>query len=121
MSEFTLDDGRKAERTEINPDAMTKVTEVYVEPKPQKKLTQRITERLCVCEREVETIDENTGEIVSREVQKLCEGSVSQEAVKSPMQSLVEAKLKKPNLMTYLFVGLVALQVVALAYVVFFM
>lgn len=123
MSEFILEDGRKAEKTEITPDSMTKVTEVYVEPKPQKKLTQRITERFCVCEREIETIDENTGEVVSREIQKLCEaGSVgSSGVVKSPMQSLVEAKLTKNNWKNYLFIGLIAVQVIVLAYVVFFM
>lgn len=51
MSEFVFD-GRKAESVENNPDPMTKVIEVYVEPKQEKKLAKRITERFCVCERE---------------------------------------------------------------------
>lgn len=124
MSEFILEDGRKAEKTEKNPDAMTKVTEVYVEPKPQKRLTQRITERLCVCEQEIETLDEATGEVISREVNKLCEGhsgSVVEDKITSPMQAVVEEKLNKSNLVNYVFVGIVALQLAVLGYVIFFM
>lgn len=74
MSEFTFDDGRKAEKIENNLDSMTKVTEVYVEPKMEKKLARRVTERLCVCEREIETIDESTGEVVNRVVERVCDG-----------------------------------------------
>ena len=45
MSEYTLEDGRKAVKVENNVDSMTKVTEVYVEPKLEKKLTQRVIEK----------------------------------------------------------------------------
>lgn len=123
MSEFTLEDGRKAEKLENAIDPMTKVTEVYVEPKPQKKLSQRITERLCVCERQIETIDELTGEVVNKVVEKLCGESTSSEnvEVKSSMQKVVEEKLKSKNLKNYVFLGVVVLQLIALGYVIFFM
>lgn len=120
MSEYTLEDGRKAERTVNSPDSMTTVTEVYVEPKPQKKLSQRITEKLCVCERVVETLDEATGEVVSREVHKLCDGVTAASEPKS-VQKLVEEKLKKVSVGNYVFLGVIAVQVVALVYVLFFM
>lgn len=120
MSEYTLEDGRKAERTVNNPDSMTTVTEVYVEPKPQKKLSQRITEKLCVCERVVETLDEATGEVVNREVHKLCEGVAAASETKS-IQKIVEDKLKKASVGNYVFLGIIAVQVIALAYVLFFM
>lgn len=123
MSEFTLEDGRKAEKLENSIDPMTKVTEVYVEPKPQKKLSQRITERFCVCERQIETIDEMTGEVVSKVVEKLCgdQNSVEKVEVKSSMQQVVEEKLKGRNLKNYVFVSVVVLQLIALGYVLFFM
>lgn len=125
MSEFTLDDGRKAEKVENSPDALTKVTEVYVEPKPRKRLTQRVTERFCVCEREVETIDEDTGEVVSRVVESLCgqsEGVVASSAAKPSMKSLVESKIRQSSSRgVVVFGALVLVQLVALAYVVFFM
>jgi hypothetical protein len=120
MSEYTLDDGRKAERTVNNPDSMTTVTEVYVEPKPQKKLSQRITERLCVCERVVETLDEATGEVVNREVHKLCD-DVSVASETRSVQKMVEDKLKKASVGNYVFLGVIAVQVAALVYVLFFM
>lgn len=123
MSEFTYEDGRKAEKLENNVDSLTKVTEVYVEPKPQKKLAKRIIERLCVCERVIETIDEVTGEVVEVVVEKVC-GDTQKEVVASPkssMQSVVEEKLGRSNLKKYLFVALVVVQVVALGYVVFLM
>ena len=56
--EFAFEDGRKAEKIELD-QGKTKVIEIYVEPKPEKKLAKRITEKYCVCEREIETIDEN--------------------------------------------------------------
>lgn len=120
MSEYTLEDGRKAERTTNNPDSMTTVTEVYVEPKPQKKLSQRITEKLCVCERVVETLDENTGEVVNREVHKLCEGMSAAASETKSVQKMVEDKLKKASVGNYVFLGIIALQVAALVYVLFF-
>ena len=120
MSEFTLEDGRKAEKLENNIDSMTKVTEVYVEPKPQKKLTQRITEKLCVCERIVESIDELTGEVVETVVEKVC--GDSQNVLVSPkpsMQSVVEAKLGQNKFKKYLFIALVVAQLAVLGYVIF--
>lgn len=123
MSEFTYEDGRKAEKLENNVDSMTKVTEVYVEPKPQKKLAKRITEKLCVCERVIETIDEVTGEIVETVVEKVC-GDTQKDIVVSPkssMQSVVEEKLGRNNLKKYLFVALVVVQLAVLGYVIFCM
>jgi hypothetical protein len=124
VSEYILDDGRKAERVENNPDSMTKVTEVYVEPKQRKRLSQRITEKFCVCEREVETIDEDTGEIVDRFVENLCgHGEVTMSSgVKSPIQMAVEKKMKVgANKAAVVFGAVVVAQVLALVYVLFFM
>lgn len=122
MSEFTLEDGRKAEKLENNLDPMTKVTEVYVEPKIQKRLSQRVTERFCVCERVTETLDELTGEVVETLVEKVCEGG-SQErvsAVKSPVLSAVEEKIsKKQSFTNYIFVAVILAQLALLAYVTF--
>jgi len=121
-SEFLFEDGRKAEKIEID-QGKTRVTEIYVEPKPEKKLAQRITEKYCVCEREIETIDEVTGEIVSRVVEKVSDNAVveSVDQVKSPMQVLVEEKLmsKKPSLLTIGLVVVIAAQVLGLAYLIF--
>lgn len=123
MSEYILDDGRKAEKVENKPDSMTKVTEVYVEPKQKKRLSQRLTERFCVCEREIETIDEDTGEVVDRVVENLCGGGVSVSSeTKSPIQMAVEKKIKVgANKAAVLFGVIVAVQVLALIYVMFFM
>ena len=124
MSEFTLDDGRKAEKIENNVDSLTKVTEVYVEPKLQKKLSQRVVEHYCVCERVTETFDETTGEVVGTVSEKVCCDQVKTEGVsvaKSPMQ-LVEEKIKsKKRYDLYAFAALVVLQVLVLAYVVLVM
>jgi len=122
MSEFTLEDGRKAEKVESNVDSMTKVTEVYVEPKPDKKLAQRITERLCVCERVVETLDETTGEVVSTVVEKVCEGSTeSKSEKKSSVVAAVEKRMgEKSNVVNYIFVAVILAQLALLAYVTFF-
>jgi len=120
MSEFTLDDGRKAEKVENNVDSMTKVIEVYVEPKQQKKLSQRVTERLCVCERVVETLDEVTGEVVSTVVEKVCEGSTETKQSKSPVLAAVESRIdEKKNVMNYVFVAVILAQLALLAYVMF--
>lgn len=125
MSEFTLEDGRKAEKVENNPDNLTKVIEVYVEPKFQKRLSQRITEKFCVCEREVETINEDTGEVVSRVVEKLCGQAESvsvSSSEKSTFKKLVEDKIKKGSLRGMVVFGvLLVVQLAALAYVVLFM
>ena len=126
MSEYILDDGRKAERKENNLDSLTKVTEVYVEPKAQKKLAQRITERLCVCERQLETIDEETGEVVERVVENLCGSpevrSVSVPSGKSAIQMAVENKMNSNFTKSKVVFGAILLaQVAALVYVIFFM
>jgi hypothetical protein len=122
-SEFVFEDGRKAEKIEID-QGKTKVTEIYVEPKPEKKLAQRITEKYCVCEREIETIDEVTGEVVSKIVEKVSDGSrveTSETSVKSPMQVLVEEKImnNKPSLITIGLIVVVVAQVLGLAYLLF--
>jgi len=123
MSEFTLDDGRKAEKVESNSDSLTKVTEIYVEPKQQKKLSSRVIEKLCVCERETQTINEETGEVVSSVVESLCSGMVSaSSADKTPMKKAVESRLLAQVDKTYYVFGAVILaQLAALGYVLFFM
>lgn len=132
MSEYTLKDGRKAVKLENNIDSLTKVTEVYVEPKPEKKLSQRIIEKLGVVERVIETLDENTGKVVDRVVEKVCgEPEVSKKKnvakspvveEKSPMQIAVEEKINSSlDLKTYFFVAAIAVQVLILVYVVFLM
>lgn len=125
MSEYILDDGRKAEKVENNPDSMTKVTEVYVEPKNKKRLSQRVTERFCVCEREIETIDEDSGEVVDRVVENLCDSAgkaAAPVAQSSPIKMAVEKKMKlEANKSVLVFGAIIALQLLALAYVLFFM
>lgn len=122
MSEFVFSDGRKAEKVENNLDPMTKVTEVYVEPKQQKKLAQRITERLCVCERELETIDESTGEVVDRVVERVCEGRVLEQKATSRVAETVKKRIsEKKKTGTYLVASAVAVLVVVLSYVLFCM
>lgn len=120
MQEFTLDDGRKAEKIENAVDPTTKVTEIYVEPKQVKKLSQRITEKFCVCEREIETIDESTGEVVSRVVENLREGVTHQAVEKkfSSVFSAVEKKISDKNkIFNTVFLVAIAAQIAILAYV----
>jgi hypothetical protein len=130
--EFVFDDGRKAEKVEID-QGQTKVIEIYVEPKPEKKLAQRITEKYCVCEREIETIDEYTGEIVGRTIEKVDNGQVVAssaaasanepvEADKSPMEKLVEDKINNKNNLpvgNMILVGVIVAQLLGLAYLLF--
>ena len=119
MSEFVFD-GRKAESVENNPDPMTKVTEVYVEPKQEKKLAKRITEKLCVCEREIETIDESTGEVISKVVEKACEGQVYESKNDSfNIVDAVEKRVAARKKVSYLFFLALAVQAAILAYIVF--
>ena len=121
--EFVYTDGRKAEKVEMD-HGKTKVTEIYVEPKPEKKLAQRVTEKYCVCEREIEIIDENTGEVVEKLIEKVSDGQVVESLKdKSPMQILVEEKLSNPAISTsgMVLAAVVLLQLAALFYVVFFM
>lgn len=127
MSEFTLDDGRKAEKVENKIDQFTKVTEVYVEPKLTKKLSQRITEKLCVCEREIETIDEYTGEVVSKVIEKVCDQVENSDTLtrvfdssnKTPFQVVEEKVKNSKNIKNYMFAGVILLQLVVLAYILF--
>lgn len=127
MSEYTLEDGRKAEKIENNIDPMTKVIEVYVEPKARMKLSQRITEKFCVCEREIETVDEESGEVVSRVVENLCGTSTlsttsEETATKSSVRMAVEKRImENSNNGMYVLGGVILLQVLALAYIIFFM
>jgi hypothetical protein len=127
--EFVFEDGRKAQKVEMD-HGKTKVTEIYVEPKPEKKLAQRITEKYCVCEREIEIIDENTGEVVEKIIEKVSDGqpveslrldSTSEE--KSPMQMIVEEKLNNSKISksTMIIAAVILLQMLALGYIVFFM
>lgn len=128
MSEFVFDDGRKAEKVEID-QGKTKVIEIYVEPKPEKKLAQRITEKYCVCEREIETLDEATGEVLNRVVEKVSDGNIvsslqRETTEKSPMEILVEEKIKEKKPLswtTILLVSLVGVQLLGLAYMLFVM
>lgn len=72
-----LEDGRRADRVvreELNDagEAVT-VTELFVEPKIEKKLAKRVVEytRPVVHRREVETVDEATGEVVEKKVESI--------------------------------------------------
>lgn len=71
--EFLWEDGRRAERVVVDDNECdgVRVTEVYVEPAVEKKLAQRVIERRkpIVYEREIETIDEATGEVVDKVVE----------------------------------------------------
>ncbi len=74
---FYLDDGRKAEKRVIgdvseNGESRT-VVEIYAEPKTEKKLVQRFVDysKPMVYKREIETIDESTGNIVEKKVESL--------------------------------------------------
>lgn len=120
MSEFTLNDGRKAEKVENEIDPYTKVTEVFVEPKPQKKLSQRITERLCVCEREIETIDETTGEVVNKIVERVCDQQTdSVKSEKTPLQVVEEKMSKGMDYKNYIFAAIIIAQIAVLFYVLY--
>lgn len=73
-----LDDGRRAEKiVQEEGDAQTggtkTITEVWAEPKIEKKLTQRVVDyrKPVVHRREIEVVDENTGEVVERKVESI--------------------------------------------------
>lgn len=71
---ITLEDGRKAERIVQAEDSEGKtVTEVWVEPIIERKLSQRVVEyrKPVVHRREVETVDEVSGEVIERKVESL--------------------------------------------------
>lgn len=72
-----LEDGRRADRIvreELNDtgEAVT-VTELFVEPKVEKKLAKRIVEytRPVIHRREIETVDETTGNVVDKKVESI--------------------------------------------------
>lgn len=126
MSEFIMDDGRKAEKIETNPDALTKVIEVFVEPKASKRLSQRVIERFCVCERETQVVNEDTGEVVDRVIENLCSSRDSKAETKAresyPMRDAVEKKISSGSKTGFYLLGaFIAAQVAGLVYVVFFM
>lgn len=123
--EFIFNDGRKAEKIEVD-QGKTKVIEIYVEPKPEKKLAQRITEKYCVCEREIETLDELTGEVIDKVVEKVSDGVVleSKSTIESAesLEKVVERKInnkQKFNLTSVVLFGLIGLQVLGLLYLLF--
>jgi hypothetical protein len=71
-----LEDGRRAERVvkaDCSDEGTVTVTELYVEPKVEKKLSKRVVEytRPVVHRREIHTIDETTGEIVETKVESI--------------------------------------------------
>lgn len=72
-------------------------------------------------EREIETIDESTGEVVSRTVEKACEGQVYER--KNNSLSVVDAVEKriaeKKKVSFYVFISATVILAMALAYVVF--
>lgn len=69
-----LEDGRKAEKvvTEVH-DEGKKVTELWVEPAIEKRLSKRVVEytKPVVHRREVETVDESTGDVTERKVESI--------------------------------------------------
>lgn len=76
--QFIYDDGRNAEKVEFEDQTCegVKITEVYVEPKIEKKLAQRIIEkrRPMVYEREIETVDEASGDTIEKIVESMDNG-----------------------------------------------
>ena len=121
--EIVFDDGRKAEKIERD-EGRTKVTEVFVEPKLEKKLAQRVTEKYCVCERIIETIDESTGEVVNTVTEKVCDDKVSSmTSENSSVVDMIEKKIqsKKISPVSLGLTILIGIQLVALVYYMFFM
>lgn len=120
--EILFDDGRKAEKIEKE-EGKTKVTEIFVEPKLEKKLAQRVTEKYCVCERIIETIDENTGEVVNTVTEKVCEDKVTSMSSNSNIVDMIEKKIqdKKVSPISVGLTVLIGIQLVALVYYIFFM
>lgn len=74
---FFLEDGRKAEKKvmqlAVDNEEQKIVTELWTEPKIEKKLSQRIVsyKKPLVYKREIETIDENTGDVLEKQVESL--------------------------------------------------
>lgn len=72
IEKFVMEDGRQAER-HITMDGDKKVVEVHVEPTRPKNLAHRVVEKSAnvVVKREIETIDETTGEVVDKKVESM--------------------------------------------------
>lgn len=70
IENFVMEDGRLAEK-HVKDEGNQKVTDIYVEPKRNKNLAHRIIEKKAnvVISREIETIDENTGEVIEKKVE----------------------------------------------------
>ena len=72
-----LEDGRRAEKVVqaegTNTGEVKVTTEVWAEPKFEKKLTQRISEytKPVITRREIEYVDEVTGEVVEKKVESI--------------------------------------------------
>jgi hypothetical protein len=77
-----------------------------------------------VCEREVETVDEETGEVVDRVVENLCNQGEARSVLhdSSSVLKVVEKRMLQKSSNGILFFGaIVAVQLAALVYVLFFM
>jgi folylpolyglutamate synthase/dihydropteroate synthase len=73
-----LEDGRKADKIVQEKAGAVEgetqvVTEVWAEPKIEKKLTQRVVEhkKPVVHRREIEVVDQNTGEVVEKKIESI--------------------------------------------------
>ncbi len=72
---IVTEDGRKGEKvcneTLAENGNSVKVTELWLEPKPDKKLTKRVVEytRPMVYRREIQSVDEVTGQLVDQKVE----------------------------------------------------
>lgn len=79
--EIMLEDGRKAERVvrediDCDSQAGVRITEIWADPKvelPSRNLAQRVVEKLepVVHTRELETFDEVTGELISKDIESI--------------------------------------------------
>lgn len=145
-NEFVLEDGRKAEEIKtVKEDVVIK--EIYAEPKPveaEKKLIKRVVERRpCGYEKEIEIYDENTGEVtrivekqdfvtkqeVEQMIKEICQinNSCCQKEVNyikksedlTSAKKMLEEKVvsKKNNYGNYIFIGIIAVQILALLWV----
>ena len=89
----------------------------------KKKLAQRVTEKYCVCERIIETIDESTGEVVNTVTEKVCDDKVtSMSSENSNIVDMIEKKIqdKKISPVSLGLTVLIGIQVIALVYYMFF-
>lgn len=72
VEKIRLEDGRHAER-HVTDDGETRVVELHAEPKRDKLLEKRIVEkrRNVVCERTIESIHPDTGEVIEQLVESI--------------------------------------------------